>query len=239
MGSISLNRIKKLGEKLIERAQKVSLPFFDGVPLYDVALFFWRSIVDGSITTRASAIAFSFFIALFPGIIFLFTLIAHIRIENFQEEVFIFIQQLVPDSTFQAIETTLEDILNRPRGNLLSFGFFAALIFSTNGFASMMSAFDATVHSIYRRTWLSQRLTAVYMLIILSVLLTSAVTLMIGGQYVISYQVDYYSCHVLFCLLIFILHGTGKKNKMEIYISRRNTCNFIKYCSLYWLHILH
>jgi len=187
MGSISLNRIKKLGEKLIERAQKVSLPFFDGVPLYDVALFFWRSIVDGSITTRASAIAFSFFIALFPGVIFLFTLIAHIRIENFQEEVFIFIQQLVPDSTFQAIETTLEDILNRPRGNLLSFGFFAALIFATNGFASMMSAFDATVHSIYRRTWLSQRLTAVYMLIILSVLLTSAVTLMIGGQYVISY----------------------------------------------------
>jgi len=187
MGSISLDRIKKLGEKLIERAQKVSLPFFDGVPLYDVALFFWRSIVDGSITTRASAIAFSFFIALFPGVIFLFTLIAHVRIENFQEEVFIFIQQLVPASTFQAIETTLEDILNRPRGNLLSFGFFAALIFATNGFASMMSAFDATVHSIYRRTWLSQRLTAVYMLIILSVLLTSAVTLMIGGQYVISY----------------------------------------------------
>ena len=69
MGSISFERIKKLGEKVIERAQKISLPFFDGVPLYDVALFFWRSIVDGSITTRASAIAFSFFIALFPGVI--------------------------------------------------------------------------------------------------------------------------------------------------------------------------
>lgn len=185
--SVRFKRFKKLGERIIARAQKVSLPFFDGVPLYDVALFFWRSIVDGSITTRASAIAFSFFIALFPAIIFLFTLIPYIPIENFQDELFLIIQQLVPDSTFQTIETTLEDILKQPRGNLLSFGFFAALIFSTNGLASMMSAFDATVHSIYRRTWLSQRLAALYMLIILSVLLTTAIALMTGGQYVIKY----------------------------------------------------
>jgi len=185
--SATFKSLKKLGEKVIERAQKVSLPFFDGVPLYDVTLFFWRSIVDGAITTRASAIAFSFFIALFPGMIFIFTLIPYIPIDNFQNELFLIIQQLVPESTFQTIEATLADILKQPRGNLLSFGFFAALIFSTNGLASMMSAFDATVHSIYRRTWLSQRLTAIYMLIILSVLLTTAISLMTGGQFVIKY----------------------------------------------------
>jgi len=185
--SARYKRLKKLGERIIERAQKVSLPFFDGVPLYDVTLFFWRSIVDGSITTRASAIAFSFFIALFPAVIFLFTLIPYIPIDNFQNELFFIIQQLVPESTFQTIEETLADIIKQPRGNLLSFGFLAALIFATNGLASMMSAFDATVHSIYRRTWLSQRLTAIYMLMILSVLLTTAITLMTGGQFVIKY----------------------------------------------------
>ena len=84
--STNFKRIKKLGETIVERAEKVSLPFFDGVPLYNVALFFWRSIVDGSITTRASAIAFSFFIAFFPGIIFVFTLIPYIPIENFQTD---------------------------------------------------------------------------------------------------------------------------------------------------------
>jgi membrane protein len=77
-------RLIKLRDRISERAKKVSLPFFDGVPLYDVALFFWRSIVDGSITTRASAIAFSFFVAFFPGLIFLFTLIPYITIHNFQ-----------------------------------------------------------------------------------------------------------------------------------------------------------
>ncbi|MBT3382610.1 MAG: YihY/virulence factor BrkB family protein [Prolixibacteraceae bacterium] len=186
-GLLNFNQCRKLGEKIVERAKKISLPFFDGVPLYDVALFFWRSIVDGSITTRASAIAFSFFIAFFPGIIFLFTLIPYIPIENFQNELFIIIQQLVPESTFVTIEETLTDIIMQPRGGLLSIGFFLALVFSTNGLASMMSAFDATIHSIYRRTWLSQRLAATILLFILLVLLTVAVALLTGGQDLINF----------------------------------------------------
>jgi len=186
----SFQRLKKLGENIVERAKKVSLPLFDGVPLYDVALFFWRSIVDGSITTRASAIAFSFFMAFFPFVIFLFTLIPYIPINNFQEELFAMIQQIVPDGTFSAIEKTMdtiEDILFKKNAGWLSIGFFMALIFSTNGLASMMSAFDATIHSIHRRSWWSQRITAIYLLVILSVLLTVAIGMVTGGQELINY----------------------------------------------------
>ncbi|MCD6355201.1 MAG: YihY/virulence factor BrkB family protein [Prolixibacteraceae bacterium] len=188
---MNFERFKRIGERIAERAKKVSLPFFDGVPIYNVALFFWRSIVDGAITTRASAIAFSFFIAFFPFIIFLFTLIPYIPINNFQNELFILLQQVVPESTFKTIEGTVMDIIMRPRGGLLSFGFLMALIFSTNGIASMMSAFDATIHSIYRRTWVSQRLAAIVLLFILSVLLTVAVALLTGGQAFINYLAEY------------------------------------------------
>lgn len=185
-----LNFLIKIGEKIAERAKKISLPFFEGVPLYDVALFFWRSMDRGSITTRASAIAFSFFIAFFPFIIFLFTLIPFIPIDNFQNELLILIQDLVPPSTYGTIENTVEDIITQPRGDLLSFGFFAALIFSTNGLASMMSAFDATIHSIHRRSWISQRITAIYLLIILSVMLTIVIALLTSGQLFIQYLMD-------------------------------------------------
>jgi membrane protein len=186
-GLLNRDKYQKIGDRLIDRAQKISLPFFDGVPLYDVAVFFWRSIVDGSITTRASAIAFSFFIAFFPGVLFIFTLIPYIPIENFQNELFMIIQEVVPDSTFATIEDTVTDIIMRPRGGLLSLGFAMALVFSTNGLASMMSAFDATIHSINRRSWISQRLAAIGLLIILSVLLTTAIALITGGQVAISY----------------------------------------------------
>lgn len=186
-GQANYKRLKKIGEKIARRAEKISLPFFDDVPLYDVALFFWRSIVDGAITTRASAVAFSFFIAFFPGLIFVFTLIPYIPIDNFQYELLLIIEQLVPESTYATIDETVTDIITRPRGGLLSLGFFLALIFATNGLASMMSAFDATIHSIYRRTWLSQRLAATILLFILLILLTIAIALLTGGQDFINY----------------------------------------------------
>jgi len=203
-GLINLNRFKKIGEKIIDRAEKVSLPFFDGVPLYDVAIFFWNSIVNGSITTRASAIAFSFFVALFPAIIFLFTLIPYIPIENFQTDLYLIIQQIVPGSTFETIETTISEIILDQRGDLLSFGFFMALIFSTNGFASMMSAFDATIHSINRRSWLSQRLAAIFLLFILAALLTIAMALLTGGQLLTGYLKEHHILQDNF--LIFLLN---------------------------------
>lgn len=186
-----LHRVAVLSQKFAEKtviwAKGVSFPFLDGVPVYNVAVFFWRSIVDGSLTTRASAIAFNFFLALFPAILFLFTLIPYIPIPNFQDELFFLIKSIVPESVFGAIEDTVEDIITRPRGQLLSLGFFMALIFSTNGIASMMSAFDATIHSIYRRTWISQRLISVALLFILAVLLTTAIALVTGGQALLDY----------------------------------------------------
>jgi membrane protein len=54
----------------------------------------------------------------------------------------------------------------------------------------MMSAFDATSHSINRRSWFSQRLAAILLLIILSLLLALAVLLLIGGQIAINYLQD-------------------------------------------------
>lgn len=199
-----INHLIKIGEKIAERAKKISLPFFEGVPVYDVALFFWRSIVDGAIATRASAIAFSFFVAFFPFIIFLFTLIPYIPIDNFQNELLILIQDLVPPATYSTIEQTVEDIITQPRGDLLSFGFFAALIFSTNGLAAMMSAFDATIHTIHRRSWISQRITAVYLLVILSVLLTIVIALLTSGQLVIQRLQDKQILHDHFVVFLLV-----------------------------------
>jgi len=174
-------------ERVLTKAKKVTFPGFDGMPLYDVMVFFWRSIVDGSLSTRGSAIAFSFFMGLFPAIIFLFTLIPYIPIDNFQNELFLLIKDMVPANAFMAIEETVKDILTRQRGDLLSLGFFMALIFSTNGFASMMTAFDASLHSFERRTWIGQRLIALLLLAIMSVLLTLAIGLITYGQYLINY----------------------------------------------------
>ena len=203
-GRISRDLIR-LWERILVKAKKITFPGFDGMALYDVMVFFWRSIVDGALSTRASAIAFSFFVAMFPAIIFLFTLIPYIPIENFQNELFLLIEDMVPATTFMAIKETVEDILTRQRGGLLSLGFFMALIFSTSGFASMMSAFDASLHSFERRTWMGQRLIALLLLAILSVLIAIAIALITYGQHFINYLVasGYLKDHFTFYMLTF------------------------------------
>jgi membrane protein len=189
MFGIRAKRLNHLWERILVNAKKFTFPGFDGMPIHDVMVFFWRSIVDGALSTRASAIAYSFFIALFPAIIFLFTLIPYIPIDNFQNELFLLIKDMVPAGAFTAIEGTVQDILTRQRGDLLSLGFFMALIFFTNGFASMMTAFDASLHSFERRTWFDQRLIALLLVLILSVLVTLAIALITSGQHMINYLV--------------------------------------------------
>jgi membrane protein len=179
-------RLKWIGLRMLVRAKRITLPFFDGIPLYDVMLFFWRSIAKGAITTRASGIAFNFFLALFPFLIFLFTLIPYIKIPNFQNEMLAIIEQLVPDSTFETIDATITDIFKNPRGELLSLGFLMALFFATNGLTAMISAFDATVHSYKSRSWLGQRLISILLLMILSTLLTAAIALLTGSRLLVN-----------------------------------------------------
>lgn len=199
--------LKKKGVSLINRAKSVTLPGFDDVPLYDVAIFFWKAIYDGAITTRASAIAFSFFLALFPAIIFLFTLIPYIPVENFQIELFELIKNVMPTDAFSTFQETVNDIINRKRGDLLSLGFFMALIFSTNGIASLISAFDATIHDYQRRNWLNQRFISLVLLAIQVVLVTTGVTLITSGQWVLNYLVEH---HILQMNLTYYLIWTGK-----------------------------
>jgi membrane protein len=183
-------RIILRAEAIGQKAKLIKLPFFDGEPLYDVALFFWKGIVDGAITTRASAIAFNFILAIFPGIIFVFTLIPFIPIDNFQQQLFILLQSILPHDAFVAIQGTIEDILKKPRGGLLSFGFLAAFIFATNGIVSVIAAFNGTIHAIETRSWINQRFVALILAIILTLLTTISIALITVSQTVMNFLVE-------------------------------------------------
>ena len=172
-----------------QKAKLIKLPFFDGLPLYDVALFFWRGIVDGAISTRASAIAFNFILAIFPAIIFVFTLIPYIPIAHFQQQLLALLQSILPQNAFIAIEGTIENIVTQPRGGLLSFGFLAAFFFSTNGIVSVIAAFNGTIHAIETRSWINQRLVALVLAIILTFLTTFSVALITLSQTLTKYLV--------------------------------------------------
>ncbi len=172
--------------KIIKASKKVIIPGFEGLSLYIVTKFFFHGIRNGSINMRASSLAFSFFLALFPSIIFLFTLIPYIPIANFQDSLFNLMHSFLPKSAFEAAEETIADIIKNPHGGLLSFGFISALYFSTNGFNAMINAFNETYHDIETRTALAQRLVSLLMVIVSILLISIAITLIVFSEIIVT-----------------------------------------------------
>ncbi|GCD78772.1 YihY/virulence factor BrkB family protein [Schleiferia thermophila] len=173
---------KKLKIKFIYLSRllkKIKIPFFQGQSIYDVLKFFYIGIVEGNVTSRAASVSFSFFLALFPGLIFIFTLIPYIPIEGFQEVLFDTLKQIMPPNTFEATESTIYDIINNKRGNLLSFGFIAALLFATNGTNALINNFNSSVHQFKTRNFWRQELVAIFLTLFLSFLFIIGIVLII------------------------------------------------------------
>ena len=172
---------------IVRKSKKIVLPGFDGLPLYDVTNFFFTGISKGSITYRASAISFSFFLAVFPAVIFFFTLIPYIPIAHFQDVLMQLLKDVIPAKTYEASISTLEDIIKRPRGGLMSIGFILALYFSTNGINSLMDSFNKTYHTIKFRKPVTQRMVSVLLVLIITILILSSISLVVGSKVMLFY----------------------------------------------------
>ena len=167
---------------LVALTKRLHIAGFEGLPLHSVLLFFIRGIRRGALKTRASALAFDFFLAIFPTIIFLFTLIPYIPIENFQENLLSLLKEFLPQSAYEATQSTIIDIVKHERGGLLSIGFIAALYFSTNGFHTMIDAFNKSYHTSETRTPLEQRMTSLLLVFIFTILVVIAIGLIIVSE---------------------------------------------------------
>ena len=121
---------------------KITLPGFEGNSLFKVGRFFFRSAFDENLHLRSSFLAYNFFLALFPAIIFFFTAIAYVPIQNLDVEIMRQLQFMLPHNVYSSLQSTINDILKHQRGSLLSFGFLMAVYFSSNGFMSMIRAFN-------------------------------------------------------------------------------------------------
>ena len=171
--------------------KKIKPVGLNGLSIYDVSIFFWRGLVEGAITTRASSLAFNFFLAFFPSIIVFFTLIPYIPVIGLQETLMDLLAIVLPPLTNEITFQTLDDIINNPRGGLLSVGFILALYFSTNGINSLIEAFNASYHIKETRPLIQQRLLSLALTILLSFMLIIAMGLIIFGETAISYLTNF------------------------------------------------
>lgn len=167
----------------------VQIPFFGGMPAYKLGKFFFQGLIQGFLTTRAAAIAYNLFLAIFPSIIFIFSLIPYIPMEGFQEQLQSELLFAAPAMMDTFIEETLFDIIKNKHSSLLSLGFLLAMYFATSGVNSMLTAFSMSYHTEggKTRTFLSQQMAAIVLTLVLTTFLFISIILTIFGANIIHY----------------------------------------------------
>ncbi|PWS33637.1 YihY/virulence factor BrkB family protein [Pedobacter paludis] len=196
----------KIYSKFIEWTKFCVLPGFSPLPLYTVATFFFREIGKDSLVNKSSSLAYSFMLAIFPGIIFLFTLIPFIPIKGFQDQLLSLIELVLPHNAYDAFETTLKDIIKNQNSRLLSFGFFSAIFFATNGVKNLMKAFNKSSLIIETRGWLKQRFIALVLTTVICFSIIICISAMALGEILLTYIKN--ELHIKDSLVVYAIQFT-------------------------------
>jgi membrane protein len=176
---------------LLAFSKRISLPGFQKLPLYDTLKFMIDGFQKGDINTRAAAVSFKFFLAIFPGIIFLFTLIPYMPVENFQNELLLQLQAFLPTEAYEMAKETIVDLMSNQHQGLLSFGFVFALYFTANGVNALLNAFNQSYFVDVKSSAMKQRFVSILLILILSVLVIVAVLLIIFQETGIKYLKEF------------------------------------------------
>ncbi|CAH0335591.1 hypothetical protein FVB9288_01239 [Flavobacterium sp. CECT 9288] len=171
---------KKTEDKLLEipivrnvviGLKKIKLPWLQGLSLYYLIELYVIGIIESAVTYHASAVAFSFFMALFPFALFILNLIPFIPIDGFQEDFLLFVKDGVPPNTYDAIYKIISDILNNSDSGLLSSGFILSIFLMANGLNGILGGFETSRHVLVKRGFIRQYIVALGMSMLLSFLL--------------------------------------------------------------------
>jgi len=189
------------------------------VSIYRILENLFININNDDILHKASSVAFSFTLAVFPALIFLFTLLPYIPVSNlpyvegqdFQDS----LQELIGElAMLKQVSTTIEDLVKNPRGDLLSVSVLLTLFLSTNGMMELIQTFNKIYKTIENRNYWHTRLNATTLTVILALVLFTAILLLIFGNLALNFMVEngllnqdflYYSILTLKFIVLFIL----------------------------------
>lgn len=175
-----------IGTFFSEKSKQIIVAKSSGLSLYQLLEIYGTGLVKGTFSSRASSIAYSFFVALFPFLLFILNLIPYVPIKDFQIRFLRFIEELLPAQTSEFFYPTIADIAVNARGGLLSVSILLSLFLAANGVNAIFSAFEYSFHVTINRNFFRQYGIAFIVSIFLALLLLITVGVILYGEYIIA-----------------------------------------------------
>jgi membrane protein len=143
----------------------------------------WTEIDHDDVLGRASELAFNFNLALFPFLLFLLSVVGVFaaQAQEIKARLFFYLSQLLPASASELITRTVNEVTSGSGGGKITFGLLFAMWAASGGMTAMMAALNVAYHVKESRSWLRRHAIALVLTLVISVLVLSALMLVLFG----------------------------------------------------------
>ena len=199
-------------KNLIRELKAIWVEYEEHYVFFRIITILYQKIFQFDIDVRAAAVAYNFTLAVFPTIIFLFSLLPYMPVEHLDLKMIGFLKGTMPKNLQGDLTELISEIVNKKRGGVLSFGFLFALFASTSGIMALIRSFNLTYKTNENRGFFKERFIAVGLNFLLTFVLLIAFTVFILGNFVvkmlakkdlIQYDFTFYLTKSLTYLIIF------------------------------------
>jgi membrane protein len=141
----------------------------------------YAKVVQSDCSAHAAAMAYYFLFAIFPFFLFLTTVIGYIPIPHLLDYVLNSAARMLPRQAFELLQDNIRALFSNKKQGLLSLGFVLALWSSSNAVGAIMNAMNKLYAVKEGRPFWKVRLTAISLVIGLSLLFLLALILLMFG----------------------------------------------------------
>ena len=165
----------------MQKFWRSKIPKMRAAPMADFLKELWTEIQDDSVFNGAASIAYFLLLSIFPAAIFLISLIPYLPIPHLQQAITDLLYQALPEQSAKLLERTVLQAVAHKKGGLLTFGFFLMLWSASAGIFSAIEQMNITYDIKEHRPFWKVRLTALFLLLIIFLLIVGSLSLVIFG----------------------------------------------------------
>jgi membrane protein len=152
-----------------------------GVPLKRFLKDLNSEISDDNVSNGAAALAYYFTLAIFPGMLFLLSLLPYLPIEHLDQAVMDLVRQAMPGQAAGIFSDTIREVTQHQKGGLLSFGALGTLWAASAGMYAVMQQLNITYDVKEGRSLLKARGISIALTLVFGTLLLASLVLATFG----------------------------------------------------------
>ncbi|MCA1634648.1 MAG: YihY/virulence factor BrkB family protein [Acidobacteria bacterium] len=144
----------------------------------------WAEMQEDEVTGRAAQLSYYFLLALFPALLFLTSVLGYFAGEDgeMRANLFRYLSAVLPGEATEIISKTVTEVTENSGGGKLSFGILATVWAASNGMGAISESLNIAYDVRETRPWWKTRLVAVELTLALSLLIITALVLVLYGH---------------------------------------------------------